>query len=1001
MHKKLMYAMIASLLALTGASSQGAAFADDFDYGRDYLISGADDTGWDGFLGLGAGQTVTALTTMDAAHPGQLYIASGNNGRWREAWNPLPPFLYRVVSGDFIATVKVTDYAGKASGPVYYNNAALMARAGVGSVGTSENWVSIDYFPLYNCGNYVRSALNGVRTENGNNGLAWNLDPWLQLERAGNVFHFRTSPDGNEWTEMPVSPLTRGDLDGVPLEVGLTQCTYSTAQGYAAFDHFTLTGPNVARPAVAINPFPAGGATDVLHRVVLSWTPAARAVRSDVYFGTSQTDVNAAVQTRPLNVLVSAAQEANTYDSPGVLAYGRTYYWRVDGVDAGGTVVAPGRVWSFTVEPMDLPIANVTAEASSSDVGTGPELTIDGSGMIGDLHDTDAKAMWSTAANGSKAAWIQYTFGRIYKMQELWVWNYNSEGASATGLGPRDVTIQYSIDGVYWSALDDVVFNRAPGTADYAHNTTIPLNGIIAKEIRLVVKSTWTPDAPKAGLSEVRFFYIPVWARDPKPATGATNVDLDVTLSWRPGREAAAHYVCIGVEEDAVRDSVSPCATAVAAGLSPAGLELGTTYYWKVSEVNTAASPKIWLGDVWSFTTQAHITVDDMEDYADTPPGRIFDAWVDGWGTTDNASQVGYGQSDNGTFAETVIVHGGKQSMPFLYGRNSAAVSEATRTFAPAQDWTAAGARTLVLWFCGKPSNSAGEMYVKINGIRVDYPGDASTTSIGIWKQWNVDLTGIDADLTAVGTLTIGVAGPGAGILYFDDIRLYKFAPAVVTPVDPGTAGLMARFAMEDGQVQDSSGYGYAGTLYNVTFGDSLAGFGRAARFNGAAGYVDMGTTISSGLLRNLTSCTFSVWVNYPSEANPYGRVFDFGISRSSSYAYLAAQGDTRAPRFGIRTETLTERTAWGPREATAGWHHIAVVIDASTIAPTMTVYLDGESGTTVGSIAPKDMGATTNNWLGRSQYKNDPYLNADIDEFRIFNRALTPGEVRYLAGDR
>jgi len=45
------------------------------------------------------------------------------------------------------------------------------------------------------------------------------------------------------------------------------------------------------------------------------------------------------------------------------------------------------------------------------------------------------------------------------------------------------------------------------------------------------------------GLSEVRFFYKPVRAREPNPEPGQTDVPLNVVLSWRVGREAATHDV--------------------------------------------------------------------------------------------------------------------------------------------------------------------------------------------------------------------------------------------------------------------------------------------------------------------------------------------------------------------------------------------------------------------------------------------------------------------------
>ena len=42
-------------------------------------------------------------------------------------------------------------------------------------------------------------------------------------------------------------------------------------------------------------------------------------------------------------------------------------------------------------------------------------------------------------------------------------------------------------------------------------------------------------------------------------------------------------------------------------------------------------------------------------------------------------------------------------------------------------------------------------------------------------------------------------------------------------------------------------------------------------------------------------------------------------------------------------------------------------------------------------------MGATTQNWIGRSQYASDPYLNGRVDDFRIYNNALSASQVMHL----
>jgi hypothetical protein len=102
--------------------------------------------------------------------------------------------------------------------------------------------------------------------------------------------------------------------------------------------------------------------------------------------------------------------------------------------------------------------------------------------------------------------------------------------------------------------------------------------------------------------------------------------------------------------------------------------------------------------------------------------------------------------------------------------------SETTRTFESAQDWTQGGITTLVLFFQGESTNVAGELYVKINGAKVPYSGNAGDLAAGEWKRANFPLPA-SAGLGAVKTLTIGVSS-GQGMLYIDDICLYRSAPA-------------------------------------------------------------------------------------------------------------------------------------------------------------------------------------------------------------------------------
>jgi len=337
--------------------------------------------------------------------------------------------------------------------------------------------------------------------------------------------------------------------------------------------------------------------------------------------------------------------------------------------------------------------------------------------------------------------------------------------------------------------------------------------------------------------------------------------------------------------------------------------------------------------------------------------------------------------------------------MPLLYDNSAAPkVSEAERTFAQAQDWSKHGVTTLVLHFRGQADNAAAPLYVKINGTKVVYNNGALSTADPLWNQWNIPLASVAGlNLKSIKTLIIGVgdgSAGGSGTIFIDSILLYAEPPAIPVPVDPGTTGLAALYAMED-NVRDSVGTNHGTANGQPGYADSMAGFGKALAFDGVNDYADL--PIGS-LIGSLTSATFSVWVDVQNSGDPWQRAFDFGTT-ASNYMFLTPY-DPSNMRFAIRTTAVGEQIVASPHGLTTGWHHAAVVFDSATM--TLALYEDGTLVRTRDTaLLPRDLGATTNNWLGRSEYAVDPYFIGSLDDLRIFNRALSAGEVRYLAGDR
>jgi len=540
-------------------------------------------------------------------------------------------------------------------------------------------------------------------------------------------------------------------------------------------------------PFFAREPDPAHDASDVVRDTILTWMPSFAGTKRDVYFGTDLAAVSNADRGNPLDVLAQEGQVTTTY-APGVLEYGQTYYWRIDEVnEAHPDSPWKGEVWRFTAEPYSYPIETVTATASSSlNADYEPEKTVDGSGLNNrGEHSATMTDMWVSDVE-SNDPWIQYVFDDTYKLDQMQVWNFNAAFEAALGWGLKDVSLEHTDNGTDWSVLGDVQLAQGISEDGYAANTFIDLDGLLAQGVKLNARNNWGDLISLYGLSEVQILRIVGHAREPQPEDGADDVDPGAILAWRAGREAAQHRVSLGDS----RDSLVLVDTVNTNHFDLTGLDLklGQTYYWKIDEVNDAEIPDVWEGGIWSFSTPTYLVVDDFELY-DDECNRIFFVWEDGFGHN-GAEECGvgpYGGNGSGSivgnavapFAEQTIVRNGDQSMPFEYDNTSGGNSETVRTFVEPQDWTRAGIQALVLNFYGDSANTGGRLYVKINGDRIDYEGDAGSLTQVIWTQWTIDLGAVNTNLQNVETLTIGVEGAGSsGLLYIDDIQLYEEAPA-------------------------------------------------------------------------------------------------------------------------------------------------------------------------------------------------------------------------------
>ncbi len=143
----------------------------------------------------------------------------------------------------------------------------------------------------------------------------------------------------------------------------------------------------------------------------------------------------------------------------------------------------------------------------------------------------------------------------------------------------------------------------------------------------------------------------------PTPADGSLHEDLWANVNWFPGDKAASHDVYFSDDFDAVNEGSAEAYvgnqtdTFIVVGfpgfLFPDGLVPGTTYYWRIDEVNETEPNSPWRGPVWSFSVPPKTAYSPVP--ADASESVALDAtlsWTAGFGAKLHTVYFGddYGQ---------------------------------------------------------------------------------------------------------------------------------------------------------------------------------------------------------------------------------------------------------------------------------------------------------------------------------------------------------------------
>ncbi len=223
---------------------------------------------------------------------------------------------------------------------------------------------------------------------------------------------------------------------------------------------------------------------------------------------------------------------------------------------------------------------------------------------------------------------------------------------------------------------------------------------------------------------------------------------------------------------------------------------------------------------------------------------------------------------------------------------------------------------------------------------------------------------------------------------------------------------LLAYYSFDANDANDSSGNEHHGTEMMggsndrwPTYEDSKAGLGRAIRFYDDGDHV--ADDDAGDYMNGLSELTWSAWIKSEKTDRDEGWIIgdDYQWSDRRAMRYDRKGGDSKELRdvikYGVATTEGNEEDESYGEVQTTDWQHVAMTWKSGV---GITLYLDGVLDIPGENKPPK--GGVTDGYtkllIGRGSKDNsdDESWNGLVDEVRIYNIALSYGEVRYLAGE-
>ena len=213
-------------------------------------------------------------------------------------------------------------------------------------------------------------------------------------------------------------------------------------------------------------------------------------------------------------------------------------------------------------------------------------------------------------------------------------------------------------------------------------------------------------------------------------------------------------------------------------------------------------------------------------------------------------------------------------------------------------------------------------------------------------------------------------------------------------PGHPLSRGLVAAWPFYEGSgttLNDISGNQNNGVITGgITWVGGRAGYALSFA-NSTSQYVDIPT---SSVLNLTTAATFSAWINVANSPTASYTILSKGTGNGGDgYIFNVGGNGSTDPKLAL---SLYDGTTWdtvtGALVTAGAWCHAVAVWDGANV----TIYVNGVNK---GSVAGHTMIADANDFLigiqGTTIHANP--MNGQIDDVRVYNRALSAAEVAQL----